>query len=81
MLDTLWSDATEAFARCERAAPRRTRKKLRQGGQIVNFSSSVARLGFPGYSVYAATKSAVETMTNIGGGEWTGFPPLGVKGD
>jgi len=40
-------------------------KKLRQGGRIVNFSSSVARLGFPGYSVYAATKSAVETMTNI----------------
>ena len=40
-------------------------KKLRQGGRIVNFSSSVTRLGFPGYSVYAATKSAVETMTNI----------------
>jgi 3-oxoacyl-[acyl-carrier protein] reductase len=40
-------------------------KKLRQGGRIVNFSSSVTRLAFPGYSVYASTKSAVETMTNI----------------
>jgi 3-oxoacyl-[acyl-carrier protein] reductase len=40
-------------------------KKLRQGGRIVNFSSSVARLGFAGYSIYVATKSAVETMTNI----------------
>jgi 3-oxoacyl-[acyl-carrier protein] reductase len=40
-------------------------KKLRQGGHIVNFSSSVTILRMPGYSVYAATKAAVETMTNI----------------
>lgn len=40
-------------------------KKLRQGGRIVNFSSSVKMLAMPGYSVYAATKAAVETMTNI----------------
>jgi 3-oxoacyl-[acyl-carrier protein] reductase len=39
--------------------------KLRNGGRIVNFSSSVCKLVLPGYSVYAATKSAVETMTNI----------------
>jgi 3-oxoacyl-[acyl-carrier protein] reductase len=39
--------------------------KLRSGGRIVNFSSSVAMLAMPGYSVYAATKSAVETMTLI----------------
>lgn len=39
--------------------------KLRDGGRIVNFSSSVSKLAFPGYSVYAATKSAVETLTNI----------------
>jgi 3-oxoacyl-[acyl-carrier protein] reductase len=39
--------------------------KLRQGGRIVNFSSSVKALALPGYSVYAATKAAVETMTNI----------------
>jgi 3-oxoacyl-[acyl-carrier protein] reductase len=40
-------------------------KKLRDGGRIVNFSTSVVGLALPGYSVYAATKSAVETMTNI----------------
>jgi 3-oxoacyl-[acyl-carrier protein] reductase len=40
-------------------------KKLRQGGRIVNFSSSVKALALPGYSIYAATKAAVETMTNI----------------
>lgn len=39
--------------------------KLRNGGRIVNFSSSVCKLALPGYSVYAATKSAIETLTNI----------------
>ena len=38
-------------------------KKLRRGGRIVNFSSSVKALALPGYSVYAATKAAVETLT------------------
>lgn len=40
-------------------------KRLRPGGRIINFSSSVVGLALPGYAVYAATKSAVETMTNI----------------
>jgi 3-oxoacyl-[acyl-carrier protein] reductase len=40
-------------------------RKLRSGGRIVNFSSSVKTLALPGYSVSAATKAAVETMTNI----------------
>ena len=40
-------------------------KRLRQGGRIVNFSTSVIAMGLPGYAIYAATKSAVETMTNI----------------
>jgi 3-oxoacyl-[acyl-carrier protein] reductase len=40
-------------------------KKLRSGGRIVNFSSSVKTLAFAGYSIYAATKGAVEAMTNI----------------
>jgi 3-oxoacyl-[acyl-carrier protein] reductase len=39
--------------------------KLKPGGRIVNFSTSVIGLGLPGYAVYAATKSAIETMTNI----------------
>ena len=39
--------------------------RLRAGGRIVNFSSSVIGLALPGYAVYAATKAAIETMTNI----------------
>ncbi|MHC1789309.1 SDR family oxidoreductase [Solidesulfovibrio sp.] len=39
--------------------------RLRQGGRIVNFSSSVVGLAPPGYAVYAATKAAIETMTAI----------------
>jgi 3-oxoacyl-[acyl-carrier protein] reductase len=40
-------------------------KRVRPGGRIVNFSTSVVGLAMPGYSVYAATKSAVETLTHI----------------
>jgi len=39
--------------------------RLRKGGRIVNFSTSVVGLGLPGYATYAATKAAVETLTNI----------------
>jgi 3-oxoacyl-[acyl-carrier protein] reductase len=39
--------------------------RLNAGGRIVNFSSSVIGLALPGYSLYAATKAAVEAMTNI----------------
>ncbi|HEY2055431.1 MAG TPA: SDR family oxidoreductase [Solirubrobacterales bacterium] len=38
-------------------------RRLRPGGSIVNFSSSVIGLAFPGYSAYAASKGAVEAMT------------------
>jgi 3-oxoacyl-[acyl-carrier protein] reductase len=39
--------------------------RLRSGGRIVNFSSSVCGLLPPGYSIYTATKAAVEAMTAI----------------
>ena len=39
--------------------------KLKPGGRIVNFSTSVIGLALPGYAVYAATKGAIEVMTNI----------------
>ena len=39
--------------------------KLRHGGRIINFSTSVIGLALPGYAVYAATKGAIEVMTNI----------------
>jgi 3-oxoacyl-[acyl-carrier protein] reductase len=40
-------------------------RRLREGGAIINFSSSVLALALPGYSGYAATKGAVEAMTLI----------------
>jgi len=39
--------------------------RLHTGGRILNFSTSVIGLGLPGYAVYAATKGAIEVMTNI----------------
>jgi 3-oxoacyl-[acyl-carrier protein] reductase len=40
-------------------------KRLRNGGRIVNFSTSVVGLKLESYGVYAATKAAVETLTAI----------------
>src|SRR6202042_663939 len=44
---------------------REAAKRLRDGGRIINFSSSVTGLLQPAYGVYAATKAAVEAMTSI----------------
>lgn len=44
---------------------RRAATRLRQGGSVINFSSSVIGLALPGYSVYGASKAAIETMTTI----------------
>ena len=40
-------------------------KRLRNGGRIINFSSSVVGLLQPTYAVYAGTKAAVEAMTSV----------------
>jgi 3-oxoacyl-[acyl-carrier protein] reductase len=44
---------------------REAAKRLRDGGRIVNFSTSVVGTRLETYGVYAATKSAVETMTAV----------------
>jgi 3-oxoacyl-[acyl-carrier protein] reductase len=44
---------------------REAAKRLRSGGRIINFSTSVVGLSLETYGVYAATKSAVETLTAI----------------
>jgi 3-oxoacyl-[acyl-carrier protein] reductase len=44
---------------------REAAKRLRNGGRIVNFSTSVVGLKLETYGVYAATKAAVETLTAI----------------
>ena len=44
---------------------RQAATRLRDGGRIVNFSTSVVGLKLESYGVYAATKAAVETLTGI----------------
>ncbi|WP_405501115.1 SDR family oxidoreductase [Streptomyces niveus] len=46
-------------------ADQQAARRLRSGGAIINFSSSVVGLAFPGYTAYAASKGAVEAMTLI----------------
>src|SRR3984893_423086 len=46
-------------------ALREAAKRLRDGGRIVNFSTSVVATRMETYGVYAATKAAIETMTAV----------------
>ncbi len=46
-------------------AMREAARRLRDGGRIVNFSTSVVGTKPETYGIYAATKSAIETMTAI----------------
>ena len=40
-------------------------RRVREGGAIINFSTSVTRTQFPNYGAYVASKSAVEGLTMI----------------
>lgn len=44
---------------------REAAKRVRTGGRIISFSSSVVGLYQPTYGVYAATKAGVEAMTHV----------------
>lgn len=44
---------------------REAARRLRDGGSVVTFSTSVVGLQFPTYGAYAASKGAVEAMTMI----------------
>ena len=44
---------------------REAAKRLRSGGRIISFSSSVVGLYMPTYAVYAATKAGVEAMAHV----------------
>jgi 3-oxoacyl-[acyl-carrier protein] reductase len=44
---------------------REAAKRLRDGGRIINFSSSVVGVYGPAYGGYAATKAAVEALTHV----------------
>ncbi|MEV8567308.1 SDR family oxidoreductase [Streptomyces sp. NPDC051322] len=40
-------------------------RKLRNGGAVITFSTSVVGLAFPGYGAYSASKGAVEALTMV----------------
>ncbi|MFE2347704.1 SDR family oxidoreductase [Kitasatospora cineracea] len=40
-------------------------RRLRRGGALINFSTSVVGLQFPAYGAYAASKGAVEALTLV----------------
>ncbi|MEH6566597.1 MAG: SDR family oxidoreductase [Halopseudomonas sp.] len=47
------------------ACLREAATRLNEGGRIINLSSSALALKMPGYSVYNASKAAVEAMTQV----------------
>jgi 3-oxoacyl-[acyl-carrier protein] reductase len=51
---------------------REAAKRLRAGGRIISFSSSVVGLYQPTYGVYAATKAGVEALTHVLANEMRG---------
>ena len=48
------------FFACQQAAHR-----ISDGGRIINISSAVTRMMLPGYSIYAASKAAVDQLTRV----------------
>jgi 3-oxoacyl-[acyl-carrier protein] reductase len=57
---TIATNLKGTFNVCREAA-----KRLRDGGRIINFSSSVIGVHLPTYGVYIATKAAVEGLTQV----------------
>lgn len=44
---------------------REAARRLRDGGALINFSSSVVKLAIPTYAAYAASKGAVDALTMV----------------
>ncbi|MGY2292446.1 SDR family oxidoreductase [Pseudomonas sp. SDO528_S397] len=63
--DELFDENFDIHAKGTFNGLREAAKRLKDGGRIVNVSSSAVGLNLPGYAVYAASKAAVETMTRI----------------
>jgi 3-oxoacyl-[acyl-carrier protein] reductase len=63
--DALWQQTLAINLTGPFNGMREAAKRLREGGRIVNFSSSVVGLYQPTYAAYAASKGAIEAMTHI----------------
>ncbi|MFE1103334.1 SDR family oxidoreductase [Nocardiopsis alba] len=66
-LDVLAEDEFDALFAVNVRAPllivQRARKRLHDGGRVINVSSGTARLAMPGIMAYGATKGALDTLT------------------
>jgi 3-oxoacyl-[acyl-carrier protein] reductase len=51
---------------------RQAARRLRDGGRVVNLSTSVLGLALPGYGAYVASKAAVEALTRVFANELRG---------
>jgi 3-oxoacyl-[acyl-carrier protein] reductase len=51
---------------------RQAARRLRNGGRVVNVSTSVLGLALPGYGAYVASKAAVEALTRVFANELRG---------
>jgi NAD(P)-dependent dehydrogenase (short-subunit alcohol dehydrogenase family) len=61
------TNLTGVFHGCRAAAPH----LIRQGaGKVINLASVLAAVGLPGYSLYAATKGGIISLTRALGVEW-----------
>jgi 3-oxoacyl-[acyl-carrier protein] reductase len=63
--DALWSRTLAINLTGPFNGMREAARRLRDGGRIVNFSSSVVGLYQPAYAAYAATKGGIEAISRI----------------
>ena len=63
--DALFDGRSRSTSRAPFNTLREASRRLRNGGRIVNLSSSQTSLLHPTYGVYAATKASVEAMTHV----------------
>jgi 3-oxoacyl-[acyl-carrier protein] reductase len=63
--DEMWNQTIAINLTGTFYALREAAQRLREGGRIVNFSTSVVGLYQPTYAAYAATKGGIEAMTHI----------------
>lgn len=63
--DTLLDSVIDVNLKGSFHTMREAARRLRQGGRIVNLSSSVVGLYQPGYAAYAASKAGVEALTHV----------------
>ena len=61
------TNLTGVFHGCRAAAPHLIRQK---GGKVINLASVLAAVGLPGYSLYAATKGGIISLTRALAVEW-----------